>query len=287
MPVFETPGPVSLTMELLAADVDIISSDRSDTVVTIRPAGDSAASARAAEQTVVEHRDGQLLIKAPKQRRGWFAWNRSAEEDKDSAIHVGVELPTGSDVTGEAALGYLTARGRLGAFRYNSACGSLRLEETGDLHVEAALGDVRVGTVDGDADLSLTQGELRIDRVGGATRIKNLSGATDLGEAVGEVQITATNGAVTIALAHGDVEARNTNGDIFVSEVVSGTITLETTRGSLAVGVREGTAAHLDARSLVGGVNNKLSDTAAPAATGRSVRLRTRTVMGEITVHRA
>jgi hypothetical protein len=287
MPVFETPGPVSLRLELLAADVDITSGDRTDTRVVIRPAGDGEAAARAAQETVVEHRDGTVLVRAPRQRRGWFAWNRSSEGDRDAAIHVTVELPAGSDVTGEAALGHLTARGRLGAFHYTSTCGSVRVEETGRLHVEAALGDVSVGTVDGDAELALTQGHLKIGLVRGSAVVKNLSGASELGEAVGDVRITAANGDITIDLAHAGVEAKNVNGDIVVGEVVNGDITLETTRGSLGVGVREGTAAHLDARSLVGGVNNKLTPSAAPSASDNSVRLRTRTVMGEITVHRA
>lgn len=287
MPAFETPGPISVTLELVAADIEITSSDRTDTVVTIRPSSDSEASAQAAEQTSVEFKNGKLLVKAPKPRRGLFSRSRSAEDEKDSAIHVAIELPAGSDLSGEAALGYLTGRGRLGNCRFTSACGSVQLEETAGLRVEAALGDVRVGRVSGNADINATHGNLKIDYIDGSARIKNLSGTTAIGDVTGDLRLTATNGEVSVGRAHGGVEAKNTNGDIYIGEVARGEIVLETTRGSVGVGVREGTTAHLDARSLIGGVHNALDDSAAPGDPAATVQLRTRTVIGEINIHRA
>lgn len=94
-------------------------------------------------------------------------------------------------------------------------------------------------------------------------------------------------GDVSIGKAQGGVEVKNTNGDIYVGEVVRGKVALETTRGSLGVGVREGTAAHLDAHIQIGGLNNELSGSTAPADTSEAVQLRTRTVIGDINIHRA
>ncbi|MFB7211610.1 DUF4097 domain-containing protein [Streptomyces sp. NPDC056255] len=287
MPAFETPQPISAVLELVAADVDITSGDRTDTVVTIRPAGDSEASKHAAEQTVIEHKNGKLLIKTPKPRRGLFSRSRSAEDEKDSAIVVTIELPAGSDIRGEAALGYLTGHGRLGNCRFDSACGSIQLEETADLHLEAALGDVTVNRVNGTADITTTQGNLKLDFIDGPAHIKNLSGATAIGEVTGDLRVTATSGEVSIGRAHSGVTAKNTNGDIYVGEVMRGAIDLETTRGSLGVGVREGTTAHLDASSRIGGVRNTLAESGVPGDSVDTVRLRTRTVIGEINVHRA
>lgn len=256
-------------------------------MVTIRPVSDSEASTQAAEQTSVEYKNGKLLLKMPKPRRGLFSRSRSIEAEKDSAIHIAIELPAGSDLSGEAALGYLTGRGRLGSFRFSSACGSVQLEETAGLRVETALGDVSVGRVSGAADITATQGNLKIDYIDGPARIKNLSGTTVIGDVTGELHLTATSGEVSVGRAHSDVQAKNTNGDIYVGEVMRGEIDLETTRGSIGVGVREGSAAHLEARALIGGVHNVLNDTAAPADPASTVQLRTRTVIGEINIHRA
>ncbi|OIK28199.1 DUF4097 family beta strand repeat-containing protein [Streptomyces malaysiense] len=287
MPAFETPSPISVDLDLVAAEIDITGSDRTDTVVTVRPGNESEASARAAEQTTVHYRNGKLAIRTPKPRRGLFSRSRSAEDEKDSTIVVAIELPAGSDLSGEAALGYLTARGRLGEFRFSSACGNVWLEEAGSLRVDAALGDVNVGRVTGGAEITTTQGNLKVDVIGGAARIKNLSGTTALGDVAGDLRVTATNGEVSVGRVSGDVEAKNTNGDIYLGEVAGGEVDLETTRGSIGVGIPEGVAAHLDARSLLGGVYNGLQDSAAPERQTATVQLRTRTVMGEIKIHRA
>ncbi|TRV72009.1 DUF4097 domain-containing protein [Streptomyces sp. 130] len=287
MPTFETSSPISVSLDLIAADVDVTASDRTDTVVTVRPANDSEASRRAAEQTTVAYRSGKLTIKTPKPRRSLFSRGRSAEEERDSTIAVAIEVPAGSDLSGEAALGYLTGRGRLGECRFTSACGNVQLEQTAGLRVEAALGDVNVGRVTGTAEITATQGNLKIDLIEGSARIKNLSGMTALGDVTGELRVTATNGEVSVGRAFGDVTAKNTNGDIYLGEVARGEIVLETSRGSIGVGVPAGVAARLDARSLVGGVYSALEDTDTPDEAAATVQLRTRTVMGEIRIHRA
>ena len=69
MPAFETPEPISATVELALGDLRIVAGDRDDTVVEVRPSDPVAdARRRAAEQTRVEYADGHLLVKAPKQR---------------------------------------------------------------------------------------------------------------------------------------------------------------------------------------------------------------------------
>ena len=56
MPVFATPEPISVTIELNMGDTRIIASDRTDTLVEVSPRDDSKASdVRAAEQTRVEY----------------------------------------------------------------------------------------------------------------------------------------------------------------------------------------------------------------------------------------
>ena len=73
MPTFDTPEPISVTIDLAVGDVRIIASDRADTVVDVRPSDASNEDdVKAAEQTRVEYADGQLLVKAPK-LRSWLS----------------------------------------------------------------------------------------------------------------------------------------------------------------------------------------------------------------------
>jgi hypothetical protein len=60
MPVFDTPKPVTATLDLVLGDARITASDRVDTVVEVRPSDPSAdLDVKTAEQTCIEYADGQ------------------------------------------------------------------------------------------------------------------------------------------------------------------------------------------------------------------------------------
>jgi DUF4097 and DUF4098 domain-containing protein YvlB len=96
------------------------------------------------------------------------------------------------------------------------------------------------------------------------------------------------NGDVSIRHAHTDTRAHTISGSVRVGEVRKGSVVLETAAGSIDVGIREGTAAWLDAKAMLGSVRNGLtgSDT-EPAGAEDTVRVRARTQTGSIDVHRA
>ena len=96
MPTFDTPEPISVTVELGVGDLRIVASDRTDTMVEVRPS-DAAkkADVTAAEQTRVEYAGGWLLIKAPKN------WRQYSFRGGGESIDVQIELPAGSHLRGE------------------------------------------------------------------------------------------------------------------------------------------------------------------------------------------
>jgi hypothetical protein len=54
MPTFDTPEPISVSLEIGVGDIQIAASDRADTVVEVRPTDPrKAADVQAAEQTRV------------------------------------------------------------------------------------------------------------------------------------------------------------------------------------------------------------------------------------------
>jgi len=66
VPVFDTPEPITADIDIVGS-VQVIASDRTDTVVEVHPADPAdEASMQAAEQTTVEFAGGRLLVKRPK-----------------------------------------------------------------------------------------------------------------------------------------------------------------------------------------------------------------------------
>lgn len=279
MPVFSTPEPISVTIEQGMGDARIIASQRSDTVIEVRPRDDSKASdIKAAEQTRVEYSSGRLLVQTPKQR---------VFIGSGSAVDVTVELPAGSNVDGDTGLGDFGCQGRLGECRLKTGMGNIRLEHTNALHLKTGMGNIAVDRGVGDAEITTGSGEVRIGQIEGAAVIKNSNGETTVGEVTGDLRVKSANGRITIDRAHASVVAKTANGNIRIGEVIRGAIVLETAAGELEVGIREGTTAWLDGGSRHGRVRNSLEETSSPEPSEATVEVRARTSYGDITIHRS
>jgi len=97
---------------------------------------------------------------------------------------------------------------------------------------------------------------------------------------------TAANGNITIDRALAGVDAKTAFGSVRVGEVVRGSVVLETGFGELELGVREGTAAWLDASSQHGSVRSDLDAIDSPEQADETVEVRARTRYGDIVVRR-
>ncbi len=281
MPTFETPTPISVTVDLVGS-VEISASDRRDTVVRVRPADDSkTADVRVAAQTQVDYADGLLLVKAPKH------WRQYTPFGSGGLIDVSIELPTGSHVDADSALGDVRGEGELGTCRVKTSMGTIRLDHTATAHLHTAYGNITVDRVDGGADVSTGSGEIRIGTIAGTALLKNSNGDTKLGDITGDLRVKAANGDILIDRAHGPVTARTANGAVRIMHVVHGTIVVETGNGDLEVGIPEGTAAWLDVSSRYGTVRNLLDTTDGPEPSTPTVDVRARTSCGDIVIGRA
>ncbi|MEV0056830.1 DUF4097 family beta strand repeat-containing protein [Saccharopolyspora shandongensis] len=278
MPTFETPEPISATIDVVLGDVRIVAADRADTVVDVRPTDPSRkADVKAAELTRIEFSDGELLVKAEKR------WRHYGPRDGGS-VEVLIELPTGSRVRGESAQGDFRGEGRLGECRFRTSVGAIRLDATGPLNAKTATGAVAVDHVAGAVEAATGSGELRIKRVDGAGVFKNSNGETRIGEIGGEARLSAANGSITVEKARDSVRAKAANGDIRIGEVARGTVALDVSVGELEVGIREGTAAYLDLNTTIGRVHNSLNSVDAPGEAEETVEVRASTVSGDIIV---
>ena len=288
MPVFATPEPISVTIELSLGDTRIIANDRTDTVVEVRPRDDSKPSeVRAAEQTQVDFSSGRLLVKS-RQRNFLYEGARSViGPGRGSSVDVTIELPAGSNVQGDSGMGELDSEGHLGECRFKTGMGNINLDHAGAVHLKTGMGNITVDRSSGDADVTTGSGDVRIGQIEGAAVIKNSNGNTTVGEVTGDLRVKSANGRISVDRAHASVTAKTANGNIRVGEVVNGAIVLETAAGELEVGIREGTAAWLDVSSHYGRVRNSLDEAGGPEQSESTVEVRARTSYGDIKIHRA
>jgi DUF4097 and DUF4098 domain-containing protein YvlB len=280
MPTFETPEPITATIDVVVGDVRISAGDRGDTVVDVRPSDASNdEDVKVAQRTHVECVSGQLRLKTPKLR----SWSiRSA----GGSIDVTIELPAGSQVHGTGQLTDFRCDGRLGDCRIKTGLGQIQLDQAHTLSLKTGIGDISVDRATGHSEVTAGSGDVRLRELDAGAVVKNSNGDTWIGAVAGDVRLNAANGSIAVDVAHAGVIAKSSNGDVRLGEVVRGSVVLETRLGDLEVGIREGTAAYLDVRASAGKVHNALDAAEAPARSAETVEVRGRTSAGSVVIRR-
>jgi DUF4097 and DUF4098 domain-containing protein YvlB len=280
MPTFETPEPITATIDVTVGDVRISAGDRNDTVVDVRPSDPSNDDdVKVAERTQIECASGQLRLKAPKLR----SWSiRSA----GGSIDVSIELPAGSHVHGTGQLTDFRCDGRLGDCRIKTGLGHIQLAQAGTLSLKSGIGDIGVERATGHAEVTLGSGDVRLRELDASAVVRNSNGDTWIGAAGADVRLNAANGSIAVDVARAGVVAKSSNGDVRLGEVVRGSVVLETRLGDLEVGIPEGTAAWLDVRAAAGKVHNALEAAEAPERSAETVEVRARTSAGSVVIRR-
>ncbi|MFC9998865.1 DUF4097 family beta strand repeat-containing protein [Nocardia sp. NPDC127526] len=170
MPTFQTPDPITLTVEVLSGNVTVIASDRTDTVVEVRPANPAKKdSVRAAEQTQVNFTGGHLAVTTPK------GWRTYSPFSGNPSVDVTIEVPTASRLNATTALGRLLGRGELGECTLAVSSGDIIVEQALDsVTATTAQGDIRIGEATrGTLRLETSMGELEIGiHPGSAARLQ-------------------------------------------------------------------------------------------------------------------
>ncbi|WP_434599862.1 DUF4097 family beta strand repeat-containing protein [Streptomyces sp. A5-4] len=280
MPSFDTPQPISVNAHVDAGSIQFAAADRADTVVNVAPSDPKKdKDVRAAEQTEVTYEGGVLTVRTPKPRYRVVG--------PTSAVNVTVELPAGScvDVTGSWT--QVLGEGRLGEVHVKTSGGDVRLDATGPLQLTASHGSIIVDRIEGAAEITTSSGSLRVGTVDGPAVLRNTHGATTVGTVTGDLRVSGANGDISIERAGSSVAATTANGALRVAEVARGAVQLETSNGSIDVGIREGTAAWLDVSSSRGQVRNALDASESPEKSEDTVEVRARTRWGNIDVRRA
>ncbi|MFI6475146.1 DUF4097 family beta strand repeat-containing protein [Streptomyces sp. NPDC050516] len=279
MPSFDTPEAISVTAHVEAGSIRFAAGDRLETAVEVRPRDpEKSLDVRAAKETEVSYAGGTLTVRTPKPRNSLR---------RPGIVDVTVELPTGSHIDLTGAWTQVSGDGRLGEVRVKNSAGDVRLEATGPLRLTASHGAVTVDRVEGAAEITTSTGSVRVGAVEGPATLKNSHGTTTVGTVSGELRVNGANGDIDIARAGDSVTVTTAHGSLRVGEVARGNVQLETSHGAIEIGIREGTAAWLDATSSSGQVRNMLPSSEAPGSTEDTVKVRARTRHGNIDILRA
>ncbi|HUZ57017.1 MAG TPA: DUF4097 family beta strand repeat-containing protein [Streptosporangiaceae bacterium] len=282
MPVFDTPEPISVSIEIGVGDIRIAASDRTDTVVEVRPSDPANESdVTAAEQTRVEYAGGRLVIRAPR------GWKQYMPRGGGESIDVQIDLPAGSHVAGEAGVASLRCTGRLGECRYKTGTGDISLDQAAPVSVRTGAGDIWLERAVDHAEVTTGTGAVWIGAVDGTAVIKNSSGDTSLGSVTGDARLRAASGNIMIGTSRAAVAAKTAKGDIRLREVAGGAVVAETAFGAIDVGIGDGIAAWLDLHTRFGAVQNGLDPADRPQPGQEAAEVRAYTSFGDITVARS
>jgi DUF4097 and DUF4098 domain-containing protein YvlB len=280
MPSFETPKPITATIDVVVGDVQIRTDGGGHATVDVRASDASnEEDVKAAEQTRVQYANGQLLVKAPK-LRSWLP------RGMGGSIDVTIELPAGSNVHGAGQSTDFRCDGRFGDCHIKTGLGRIQLEQADTLNLKSGIGDIAVEHATGHAEVSASSGDVRLQDLDASAVVKNSNGDTWIGAAGGDLRVSAANGSVAVDAAHASVVAKSANGDVRLGEAARGSVVLETSLGDLEVGIRKGTAAWLDVRASAGKVHNSLDAVEAPDPSAETVEVRARTSAGNVVVRR-
>ncbi|WP_017596295.1 DUF4097 family beta strand repeat-containing protein [Nocardiopsis potens] len=265
MPNFGTPEPITVDLTLVAGTVQISAGDRTETTVEVRPRDESKDSdVRAAEQVEVAYAGGRLEVRDPQPS------GLGRVVGRKGMVDITVELPAGSRLKAAGGFGTIRCDGRLGA-----------------AEISLSNGNIAVDIIAGNAELTTGYGWVRAGEIRGSATVKSSGGALTLGTVTGDLKANSAHGDITADRTPASVTARTTHGGIRLGRVSAGRIDVETSYGEMEIGVREGTAAWLDAVSKKGVVRSSLEAAAEPGPAEETVEVRARSVHGDITVRRA
>ncbi|MCT7659363.1 DUF4097 family beta strand repeat-containing protein [Mycobacterium deserti] len=259
MPTFDSPQPITATVDIAAGAVRLVASDRADTVVQVRPRDESRPQdVRAAEQVRVDFVGGALSVSS----------SRGFSFPRRGAVVVDIALPTGSRLHASVVSAQLSADGSFDDCRLASASGDVTVGSARGVKVDTASGDVSV-------------------RVAESVSVSTASGDAAVGEARGEVKFRAASGSLAVGRLEGNLNAQTASGDVGVASAVKGAVAVQTSSGEVSVGIAEGTAAKLDLSTRSGTVRNSLAPSDGPADGDEQLVVHAQTASGDVIVRRA
>lgn len=264
---FDTPGPISLYVELGSGKIDVDAGDVTTTTVTV--------DGKNADDVTVEQRGNEIAVIAPKRGMGFFG----SYDD----LRVRVTMPSLSELGTKLGSADLAATGCLGASRIKSGSGDVRVDEVrGDTVVESGSGDIEIDAVDGALRVKSGSGDIEVTRVHGSAVISTGSGDVELGTARGHVEVKSGSGDLSVKEALADLALTTASGDLVVGAFHRGSLKAKNVSGDIHVGIPANIPVWTDISCVTGSVTSTLQGAGKPAEGQEFIELRANTVSGDI-----
>ena len=281
MPTFDTPKPISATIDLGLGDVRITAGDRATTVVDVRPSDPSND-----EDTRAAERD-------PDRLRGRAAADQGAEAALSGCPAATADRSTSPSSCPPARTSAAARRPRTSAA--TGALGTCRIKiGLGDIEVEqAATCTSRAGPATSPSTTRPAPPSSRRIRRGARARARRRRRDQELQRRhVGRRGRPATCASTPPTAASPSTSPTRTSSPR-PPTATSGWARSSAARsrsrphiGDLEVGIREGTAAWLDVSARAGKVHNALTAADAPGPPTERVEVRARTSVGDVVIRR-
>ncbi len=242
MTVFETPGPVALSVALGAGEVTVAACDETRVGVELVPLRDNEATRQAIAEARVEMTDRggrhDIVIHV---KRGSGFLGRGAN------VGIRVSCPNGSELTFRSDSADLETTGTLGATEVKAASGDAALDRVGSLKADSASGDVSVREVEGAATVRTASGDVSVRQCAGFLSAALVSGDLVVDDAAAGLTVNTVSGEVAVHAAGG------------------GAIEVRTVSGDVQLAIKPGERLFVDARSVSGTMSSELGIEDIPA----------------------
>ena len=184
------------------------------------------------------------------------------------AVRMLVEVPAGADVEVKSVSADLTLAGAYGATRLHTVSGNVRVDSAARLDLNSVSGDVRATSVTGDASLTTVSGDVDVREVGG------------------RLTASSSSGDIRVLRAGDDVTVGTTSGDVRCECATGSSIGVKSISGDVNIGLPAGIRVEPDISTLSGRTTLPAPSGSAPVSAPRVVRVRLRTVSGNINIDR-
>ena len=215
----------------------------------------SLESAAAADFEIVANGD-RISVRHPSR---WSMRGRSCR--------LQVTVPAGTDVTVDAASAEVRLSGRLGVVRVRTASGDIDVECAARLEAATASGDVMVGDIEGDA------------------AVGSISGGCTMKTVAGRLEANITSGTLRVDRCLGDLTVGTTSGSTRVGHCAGSDIVITSISGDVRLGLPTGIRVDADLATISGRAH--LPDPSPSGGERRPVRLKVKTVSGDIRIERS
>ncbi|CPW87249.1 Uncharacterised protein [Mycobacteroides abscessus] len=193
--VFDTPHPITAKVEMARGTLQVVASDRADTVVAVLPRDEAKAlDVRTAERTRVSYSKGVLSV-----------LSSQGLTFRTGTIDILIELPSHSILDIAVASAAVRADGDYADVRFQSSSGELVIDAiNGAADADTASGGVSIRELNGDIKRNSASGDLAVKVLRGHARVASASGSVDIGAAVaGGLVFETASGNTSIGIARG------------------------------------------------------------------------------------